>query len=319
MGVCDTPRDLAGRGAAAGVDVRKGASAVLVKPPMKRNPADAAGRHAPGSPPRSRRCLFASPRCSPPRRSARSAAWPAGSPGRRGGGRDAGCWPGRACPGCGAITGRTRSSPGPAGTPMSWAWPSRGWWWRCWSRPGSRSRWRSMTPCSEGAAGLGGLLVPRRLSARTSEDGARQQLSDRGDHREAAGDPPASGDPAAGQAGHQVHHLVLPAVAGSPHGRAIAAALPGRAIHVVADSAYAGGELKKLPARVTWTTRLRKDAALFGLRRPGPAGAAGRLCGEGIRHHARLHLARGAVCQAGCRKAPKVMHTDLVRCRIAGG
>ena len=45
----------------------------------------------------------------------------------------------------------------------------------------------------------------------------------------------------------------------------LAAALPGRAIHVVADSAYAGGELKKLPARVTWTTRLRKDAALHGL------------------------------------------------------
>lgn len=28
---------------------------------------------------------------------------------------------------------------------------------------------------------------------------------------------------------------------------------------VVADSAYAGGELKALPAGVTWTTRLRKD------------------------------------------------------------
>ncbi len=50
---------------------------------------------------------------------------------------------------------------------------------------------------------------------------------------------------------------------------AIAATLPGRDIHVVADSAYAGGELKKLPAAVTWTTRLRKDAALHGLP-PGP-------------------------------------------------
>src|SRR5262249_17137240 len=46
---------------------------------------------------------------------------------------------------------------------------------------------------------------------------------------------------------------------------AIAGALPGRAIHVAADSAYAGGELKKLPDRVSWTTRLRKDAALHGL------------------------------------------------------
>jgi len=44
---------------------------------------------------------------------------------------------------------------------------------------------------------------------------------------------------------------------------AIAAALPGRDINVAADSAYVGGELKKLPARITWTTRLRKDAALY--------------------------------------------------------
>ena len=52
----------------------------------------------------------------------------------------------------------------------------------------------------------------------------------------------------------------------------IARALPGRHIRVVADSAYAGGELKKLPAAVTWTTRLRKDAALHGLP-PARAGA----------------------------------------------
>ena len=40
-------------------------------------------------------------------------------------------------------------------------------------------------------------------------------------------------------------------------------ALPGRRIHVVADAAYAGEELKKLPPSVTWTTRLRKDAAVY--------------------------------------------------------
>ena len=55
----------------------------------------------------------------------------------------------------------------------------------------------------------------------------------------------------------------------------IAGALPGRHIRVVADSAYAGGELKKLPAAVTWTTRLRKDAALHGLPPARAAGAAG--------------------------------------------
>ena len=55
----------------------------------------------------------------------------------------------------------------------------------------------------------------------------------------------------------------------------LAAALPGRAVRVVADSAYAGGELKALPAAVTWTTRLRKDAALHAL----PPARTGRPAG----------------------------------------
>ncbi len=62
----------------------------------------------------------------------------------------------------------------------------------------------------------------------------------------------------------------------------IAGALPGRHIRVVADSAYAGGELKKLPATVTWTTRLRKDAALHGLP-PQRAGRRGRPRTKGDR------------------------------------
>jgi hypothetical protein len=45
----------------------------------------------------------------------------------------------------------------------------------------------------------------------------------------------------------------------------LAAALPGRRVRVTADSAYAGGELKGLPAGISWTTRVRKDAALHGL------------------------------------------------------
>jgi len=49
---------------------------------------------------------------------------------------------------------------------------------------------------------------------------------------------------------------------------ALAAALPGRQIRVVADAAYAGKELRRLPAAVTWTTRLRKDAALHELAPP---------------------------------------------------
>jgi hypothetical protein len=57
--------------------------------------------------------------------------------------------------------------------------------------------------------------------------------------------------------------------------QALAGALPGRAARVVADSAYAGGELKCLPAAATWTTRLRKDAALYGLP-PARSGKRGR-------------------------------------------
>lgn len=41
--------------------------------------------------------------------------------------------------------------------------------------------------------------------------------------------------------------------------QAIAGTLPGRPIHVVADAAYAGKELSKLPPGITWTTRLRRD------------------------------------------------------------
>jgi len=46
---------------------------------------------------------------------------------------------------------------------------------------------------------------------------------------------------------------------------ALATALPGRRIEVVADSAYAGRLLRGLPQNVTWTTRLRSNAALYDL------------------------------------------------------
>src|SRR6266480_2492415 len=71
---------------------------------------------------------------------------------------------------------------------------------------------------------------------------------------------------------------------------AIAGALPGRAIRVVADSACAGGELKKLPATVTWTTRLRKDAALHELP-PARTGQRGRPRTRGDRLPALAELA----------------------------
>jgi len=64
--------------------------------------------------------------------------------------------------------------------------------------------------------------------------------------------------------------------------RQLAEALPGRTIHVVADAAYAGKELAGLPKNVTWTTRLRKDAALYDLA-PPRTGKRGRPALKGKR------------------------------------
>jgi hypothetical protein len=73
---------------------------------------------------------------------------------------------------------------------------------------------------------------------------------------------------------------------------ALARALPGCDIHVVADAAYAGKELRRLPAGVTWTTRLRKDAAPYDL--PGPrTGKRGRPRVKGARLPSLKDLARG--------------------------
>jgi len=54
----------------------------------------------------------------------------------------------------------------------------------------------------------------------------------------------------------------------------LAAAFPGRAVHVVADAAYHGPALRGLPAAVTWTTRLPRNAVLSApapprVRKPG--------------------------------------------------
>ncbi len=74
----------------------------------------------------------------------------------------------------------------------------------------------------------------------------------------------------------------------------LADALPGRDLHAVADSAYAGEELKKLGRQVTWTTRLRKDAALHGLP-PERTGKRGRPRARGDRLPKLAGLAAAAV------------------------
>jgi len=55
----------------------------------------------------------------------------------------------------------------------------------------------------------------------------------------------------------------------------LAARLAGRAIHTVADAAYASGASRGLPTRVTLTSRLRSNAALYR-RTPPPTGKRGR-------------------------------------------
>lgn len=62
----------------------------------------------------------------------------------------------------------------------------------------------------------------------------------------------------------------------------LSAALAGRHLHVVADSAYAGKSLVGLPATVTWTTRLRSNAALYELA-PPRTGKRGRPRLKGAR------------------------------------
>jgi hypothetical protein len=48
----------------------------------------------------------------------------------------------------------------------------------------------------------------------------------------------------------------------------LAAALGDRRVHVVADCAYAGQALRGLDSRISWTTRLRSNAALYQLAPP---------------------------------------------------
>jgi hypothetical protein len=55
----------------------------------------------------------------------------------------------------------------------------------------------------------------------------------------------------------------------------LAGRVPGRRVQVVADAAYHGTSLRDLPAGVTWTTRLPRNAVLYQ-RAPAPTGRRGR-------------------------------------------
>jgi len=62
----------------------------------------------------------------------------------------------------------------------------------------------------------------------------------------------------------------------------LAAALPGRRIHVVADAAYRGPVWRDLPDGVSFTTRLASNAVLYGPQ-PAPTGRRGRPAWKGPR------------------------------------
>lgn len=73
----------------------------------------------------------------------------------------------------------------------------------------------------------------------------------------------------------------------------LAAALPGRMIHVTGDAAYAGKELRALPGAATWATRFRKDAALH---EPPP-----RRTGQPAMYAPHWPRSSGTTCTRGSR------------------
>lgn len=90
---------------------------------------------------------------------------------------------------------------------------------------------------------------------------------------------------------------------------ALATALPGRDLHVVADCAYAGKSLRALPGAITWTTRLRSNAALYALA-PPRTGKRGRPRLKGDRLGCLVDLAAAAVFTT--TTVTRYGHTDTV-------
>jgi len=77
---------------------------------------------------------------------------------------------------------------------------------------------------------------------------------------------------------------------------AIAARVPGRRVHVVADAAYHGRGLRDLPVQVAWTTRLPRNVVLYQ-RAPARTGRRGRPRCRGDRIGTPAQAAAGAVFQ----------------------
>jgi hypothetical protein len=78
----------------------------------------------------------------------------------------------------------------------------------------------------------------------------------------------------------------------------LVAAFPGREVHVVADAAYRGPAWQKLPAGVTFTTRLASNAVLYA---PAPprTGRRGRPALKGAKLGTPADLAAAATASGG--------------------
>jgi hypothetical protein len=76
----------------------------------------------------------------------------------------------------------------------------------------------------------------------------------------------------------------------------IAGRVPDRRVHVVADAAYHGKGLRDLPTRISWTTRLPRNAVLYH-RAPAPTGKRGRPRCKGDRIGTPAEAAATAVRQ----------------------
>jgi DDE superfamily endonuclease len=93
----------------------------------------------------------------------------------------------------------------------------------------------------------------------------------------------------------------------------IAGRVAGRRVHVVADAAYHGKGLRDLPAQVTWTTRLPRNAVLYH-RAPAPTGKRGRPRCKGDRIGTPAQAAATAVFQTVT--VARYGRTDTVRLAV---
>ena len=96
----------------------------------------------------------------------------------------------------------------------------------------------------------------------------------------------------------------------------LAAAFPGRLIHVVADAAYHGPALRTLPGNVTWTCRIPRNAVLYDLA-PPRTGRRGRPRTKGDRLGTAEDIAATAAWATVTITAygrPQVRHVAEITC-----